>query len=306
MTARGGVKLAHAQELRLWEEAARLTSDPDFGLHFAEWLAPRTVDVFDALAFAVRSCATLGDQLRLVTQYSSLVHNEIVLTLEFEADHVLLVHTHRRAPLQPARHPVEACLTLAVLIAREETGDDFSPVGVRFRHPRPSSEEEHGRLFRAPIHFGTPVDALVLEYTHLARPQRRSEPQLLALLDKQLAGLHGGHGAPTPLGHRVRREFVAHLPKGEPSVGTVAARLRMSPRTLQRQLQAEGTSFAAVLSELRRELAAKYLRDPNIAIAEIAFLLGFQDSSAFYRAFRRWEGTTPLAFRRGVPDSQGE
>ncbi len=305
VVAGGDVKLAHAQELRLWEEAARLTADPDFGLHFAEWLAPRTADVFGALAFAVRSCATLGDQLRLVTQYSSLVHNEILLTLELEADHVLLVHTHRRAPPHPTRHPVEGLLTLAVLIARQETGDDFSPVAVHFRHPRPNNVEEHGRVFGAPVHFGTPVDALVLDYAHLARPQRRSEPQLLALLDKQLAGLHGEHVAPTPLRHRVRRELVAHLPKGEPSVGTVAARLQMSPRTLQRQLQSEGTSFAAVLGDLRRELAARYLRDPHIAIAEVAFLLGFQDISAFYRAFRRWEGMTPLAFRRGIPDREG-
>jgi AraC-like DNA-binding protein len=75
----------------------------------------------------------------------------------------------------------------------------------------------------------------------------------------------------------------------------------MSPRSLQRRLHSEGTSFAEVLSELRRDLALRYLRDQRIAIAEVGFLLGFLDVSAFHRAFKRWTGSTPAEYQRSLP-----
>ena len=78
--------LLHSQELRLWDEAARLTGDRDFGLHLAEWIAARPEEFFDLLAFAVRSCATLGDQYRRMGRYVRLLHKETHLSLEFDGD----------------------------------------------------------------------------------------------------------------------------------------------------------------------------------------------------------------------------
>lgn len=77
----------------------------------------------------------------------------------------------------------------------------------------------------------------------------------------------------------------------------------MSPRSLQRRLREEGTTFAELLEELRRDLALRYLRDPRIGIAEVGFLLGFRDVTAFHRAFRRWMGTTPASYRRAAGSS---
>ena len=80
----------------------------------------------------------------------------------------------------------------------------------------------------------------------------------------------------------------------------IAEKLHMSPRSLQRRLHSEGTSFAELLSELRRDLALRYLRDQRIAIAEVGFLLGFLDVSAFHRAFKRWTGSTPAEYQRST------
>jgi AraC-like DNA-binding protein len=84
-----------------------------------------------------------------------------------------------------------------------------------------------------------------------------------------------------------------------PSLDRVASTLGVSARTLQRQLREEGTSFAGVLTELRREMAPALLRDGRLAVSEVAFLLGYEDPSAFQRAFRRWFGRSPRAFRSG-------
>ena len=88
-------------------------------------------------------------------------------------------------------------------------------------------------------------------------------------------------------------------------MSTIARKLHMSPRSLQRRLQGENTSFATVLFELRRDLAQRYLRDERIAIGEVGFLLGFLDVAAFQRAFKRWTGTTPAQYRRSAQERSG-
>jgi AraC-like DNA-binding protein len=95
----------------------------------------------------------------------------------------------------------------------------------------------------------------------------------------------------------VRRCLVGELCNGQPTLQQIAPRLHMNPRTLHRRLDDAGTSFRRVLMELRRELAARHLTEDQLAISEIAFLLGFSEPSAFHRAFKRWTGHAPLAFR---------
>jgi len=99
----------------------------------------------------------------------------------------------------------------------------------------------------------------------------------------------------------VRRVLWSELTEAVPSLDGVAKALGASARTLQRQLRDEQTSFAAVLAELRREMAPSLLRDGQLAVAEVGFLLGYEDPSAFQRAFRRWFGRSPRAFRK-APD----
>ena len=114
--------LLHTQELRLWDEAARLTGDRDFGLHLAEWIAARPEEFFDLLAFAVRSCATLGEHYRVAGRYLRLVHQGIYLNLEEEPDVARLVHGHYQEPSPPPRHPVESLLALSLLHGRRAIG----------------------------------------------------------------------------------------------------------------------------------------------------------------------------------------
>ena len=88
------------------------------------------------------------------------------------------------------------------------------------------------------------------------------------------------------------------MASGRPDVGAVAHELGLSERTLQRRITAEGTTFRALLTEARQELGSQLLSDPSIDIEEVAFLLGYQDTNSFYRAFREWENMTPGQWRR--------
>jgi AraC-like DNA-binding protein len=90
------------------------------------------------------------------------------------------------------------------------------------------------------------------------------------------------------------------LKGGDASLEVLAARLGMSARTLQRKLRALGTSHQELLDEMRKALAVRYLAEPDVAVCEVAYLLGFSESSAFHRAFKRWTGTTPSEFRKRI------
>ena len=297
--------LLHSQELHLWDEAARLTGDRDFGLHLAEWIAACSEELFDVLAFAVRSCATLGDHYRLAGRYTRLVHQGIYLKLEEEPNVARLLHGHYQEPSMPPRHPVEGMLALLLLQGRRAIGEEFTPQAVCFTHARPEQVSEQERIFRAPVHYGCPRNELVLDRALLLRPQRHAEPRLLAMLDRQLAGLLSELPENRSVQDAVRRYMMDELPEREPGMAAIAGKLHMSPRSLQRRLQSEGTSFAMVLFELRRDLALRYLRDQRIAIGEVGFLLGFLDVAAFQRAFKRWTGITPAQYRRSGLERSG-
>jgi AraC-like DNA-binding protein len=160
------------------------------------------------------------------------------------------------------------------------------------------SEQE--RIFGAPVRYGCPRNEVVLDRALLDRPQRHAEQRLLAVLDRQLGALLSGLPQSRRFRDVVMHSMMDELPEREPVVATMAAKLRMSERSLQRRLQSEGTSFAEVLSDLRRDRALHYLKDGRISIGEVAFLLGFLDVTAFHRAFKRWTGSTPAEYRRSA------
>ena len=300
------IDVPHADELRLWAAAARLSGDDDFGLHLAEWLAPRAEESFDVLAFALRCCATLGEHYRRASRYLRLVHEGIYLNVEEGPELAHLVHGHHVEPADPPRHPVEGFLALTLLIGRRWSGVELVPREVHFVHARPARSSDHERIFRSPVHFGAARNELVLDRALLASPQLHAEPRLLAVLNRQLDGLLSEIPERERFRDVVERCMMDELPDREPSIAVIAEKQHMSPRTLQRRLANEGTSFVSVLSDVRRALAVRYLRDQRIAIGEVGFLLGFRDVTAFHRAFRRWTGTTPAKYRRTPQASDRE
>ena len=98
----------------------------------------------------------------------------------------------------------------------------------------------------------------------------------------------------------IHDKIFTSLENGNTSIDSIANQIHVSARTLQRRLEDEGTSFAELLDQTRNIAAVEYLKDPHISITETAFLLGFSDSSTFYRAFKRWTKQTPAQFRKAL------
>jgi AraC-like DNA-binding protein len=288
-------RVPRSAELALWQSATLLTGDDCFGLHLAEALP---IDVYGALGFATRGSATLGEAYRRVARFIRVLRSGVALEIVADGAVVRLRHVAPAGEAPPSRHAVEWLMANLVVMARKGVDPAVAPREARFRHPAPARTDEHRRMFGAAVRFAQDHDELALDATLLARPQREAEPALASVLDRHLDEALARLPAAGFL-DRIRAALADDLRRGgEPTLDTLARRLHMSSRSLQRRLQHEGTSLQALLAGLRADLAARYLGEADCSISEVAFLLGFSEVSTFHRAFKRWTGKTPAAFRR--------
>jgi AraC-like DNA-binding protein len=287
-------RVPRSREVRLWAEAVHQTGDLDFGLHLAEQVGAGDLG---GVGFAVRSSATLGEAYGRVRRYLALLNQDIGLEV------VALGHGDvalRHVPptlLPPPRQAVECFMALLHIVGRRGLGSEFELRGLELRHGRPESVEVHRRVFDVIPRFSAPHDALIFAGALLDRPQCTAEPALGSVLDRHLADLLRLLPPTGSFAEQVRGGLLRELERGEPELERLARRLHMSPRSLQRRLQREGTSLKLLTAELRRELAVRHLGEPHESIGEIAFLLGFSEPSTFHRAFKRWTGMTPIEYR---------
>ena len=139
---------------------------------------------------------------------------------------------------------------------------------------------------------------MLVSADQLALPVSAADPYLLAVLEQHADEALGRQAqARDGLRERVGRLLTQDLPRGVPTARQVASALGMSERTFARRLQAEDTSFRALVDDVRREMARSYLSDPELSLAQVAYLIGYGDQSAFSNSFRRWTGQSPRRFR---------
>jgi AraC-like DNA-binding protein len=285
--------------MRLWEEIERRVDAPCFGLRFSE--SQVGASTFSVVGFAARSSRTYGEALRRVARYSRLLNDTEEFTLDLAGDTCVIGQNPRGlAPPWP-RHKAESAMTNYVVLGRAWTGRTWSPIEVSFVHARPRDTSEHRRIFGCPARFGRPRNELRIDASLLALPQIGASPDLGDYLSQHAEKLLSTL-APQTLLDDVHRAVRDALPDGPPELSAIARRLGLSPRSLQRRLAEEGTTFARLVDETRRAVALELLSDRRVTIEEIAFLLGFADVRGFRRAFERWTGTSPRAFRAAGAD----
>jgi AraC-like DNA-binding protein len=276
----------------LLAESERATGDDNIGLHVAEHAE---LGSFDVHFYAMVSSPTLGAAFERLCRYQRLIHETSQVRLERSGDRAIL--SHRLAGGLPApRQTAELLLAAWVRAGRVVTGTEWSPAEVRFAHRAPRDSRDHDRFFGAPSRFAAGENALVLPAALLDLPCRRTDPALLSLLDRYAADRLDGPLAAT-IADRARAALSEQLRAGNVTAHGLAARLNVSVRTLHRALASEGTSYRRLLDQLRLDIAARHLLDDRMSVAEVAFLVGFSELSAFHRAFKRWTGRTPLTFR---------
>ncbi|WP_437984117.1 AraC family transcriptional regulator [Sorangium sp. So ce117] len=287
-------RLSYRRWIALWDDVVERAGDPGVGLRAAEALSIGHWDVMD---YVVASSDTVGDAFQRFSRHFAVISTAVRHVLHVDRTEARLVREH--APgATPHRVATEFGFANIVLRFRALAATPLSPSSVQFRHPRCAEIEAYTRIFACPVRFRAPCDAIVLPRAALATPMKGAAPELCAVLERHAAllvqKLPPAHAS---LVERARHALALELHGGAPKLATVAKRLGLSARTLQRRLSEDGFPFRALVEKTREELALRYLEDPALGLAEIGSLVGFSDVSAFYKAFRRWTGSTPGQLR---------
>ena len=287
-------RIPYAKHVALLEGAAAVARDDTFGFQFGG-----TRDLRDAglLGYVGLSAATFGAGLRNVQRYMRVMSEGVQLTIKPDSTETL-VHVDTVDPrFRTSRQLFEFGLALLVRWCRLMTGRTITPVWVGLRHERLTNRDEFRRFFGCPVHFGRGQNVACLSSRDLSLPLATADERLNRLLRTYCEETLARRDQVAVLSQEVERAIAAHLPAGRAQLDTVAAELGMSKRTLSRRLSDEEISFGEIRERLRRDLALRYLEDPTLNLAQIAYLLGYSEVSAFNHAFRRWTGSTPSVFR---------
>ena len=280
--------------LTLMERVIALTGDQDLGLRAALRSARGE---FDLVEFVVASSATYRDCIALIRRYIRLLNDAVELDFETRDGTAIAQWSYS---LALGRIPTDFLMASFYLaFARRATAVPDLRLEICFAHEEPDDTRLYRRIFRAGrLRFSAPFDGFVFDEHLLDRPTTGGDPRLHTLLrrlaEERLAELPEA----AAMTQRVRVLATREVSGGEPTAEHISSLLHMSRRTLARRLEQEGTSFRAIMDDLRRGLAERYLALDDLGMSEIAALLGFSDPAAFHRAFRRWRGQSPSEYRR--------
>ncbi len=285
---------------RLFAEAERRTHDPDVGLHMGEWYNPGALNI---LGYVVLSCRSAADVLDRLARYAAILNDGLRVRVTREGDRTLcrldaldgLDNYLTRAP----RHPIEAMSAGVAMTMRNLTGHAIEPVAIAFRHEAPADVAEHRRVFGKDVRFDAAENLLAFATSDLDAAVRSANPELLEVFERHADDAIARLDQLGPVSRRVVRLLGERVKGIAPTLDDVASELAMSARSIQRSLRTEGTSYQHLLDDVRRELAVRHLSVRGTSAAEVAFLTGFSEPSAFSRAFRRWTGVTPGAYCAG-------
>jgi AraC-like DNA-binding protein len=289
-------QLPLSHQARLERESPKLTGDPAIALHLAAQCRGDGGGVGIVGHLAAHS-RTVGDGLQQVVRYANLLGTGIGLTLRRRDPTAALVHVRTNPDLATVQG-AEMALAETVMTLRQLAGGVFDPVIARFRHPPPAYVAEYRVVFGDAVRFGQAEDSVTFPSTVLDLPSPQAQPYVGRVLTEHANALLERADAAGPYRRRVQESILLQLPHGPAGVDRTARALGMSRQTLYRRLKDEGTSFQALLDDIRRRSAARYLAEPGHALSDVAFLLGFSDYSAFHRAVRRWFGVSPHTYRQ--------
>ena len=279
----------------VFENAERERRVPNLALQ----LAQRTpVGANPLLDYLLVTSDSVEQGLERLTRYLRLVNPSVGLAIRREWSPVRMVVERAQAQLF-----TELTVSLCVIRLMRETGDQFRAAHVSFTH-QPDDVVEYAKVLQCPVRSRASWNGIAIAKRTLEIPLKRRDPALRSWLERQANAILARLPAAGDACDEVRSVLSAQATAGEMTIDAVARRLSTTARTLQRRLARSGTSFEELRDDARRQAAELYLSTTTLTIAEVTYLLGYSEPTAFHRAFRRWHGTTPQAFRAQAAPSR--
>jgi AraC-like DNA-binding protein len=284
--------------VRISQCAQALTDDPALGLHLGQELGTEMLDV---VGMMMSTAPDLRAAIHSTLQYSPLLTTLGHAELEEDGDEARIV-LHLLPEVEPIALYCAELVWATVWSARRLVRGEAVLRRLTFRQPAPAWADEFHQVFgeETEIVFGAPRTTLVLDRRSLDLPMARHTPGLYQRLQEQAARrlasrLPAETASATALARRIIED---HLGERLLDLTVIAQHMGMSPRTLQRRLKDEGTTFQGLYDACRQQVARTELLEHATDMATIAAMLGYSEPANFYRAFRDWFGISPSEYRK--------
>lgn len=286
-------RIAFHKHATLLEVASRELGDPCYGMHLGSSLALKDLDL---LGYICLNSATLGDCLLNLTRYCRVLSDGFDQVVVEDADGIAVVTEvlDKRAVGMPQSTELRLSLYRPMLSAL--IGKAVNILRYEMPHSQVGPLTEYQTVYHAPVQFNAMRTAVIIGREMLDLAIAEADHGLLKILTRHADEILERRPGTNNLSHSVRTAIASRLQAGETSIGDVSRELGMSSRTLARRLHEHGLSYRDLLNQLRHDLALRYLTDGNHTHAQIAYLLGFTDVSAFSHAFKRWTGLSPSQY----------
>jgi AraC-like DNA-binding protein len=284
--------ISYRAAIQAIESAAQTTDTPDFGRRLAQ---RQGIEILGPVGVAARTAATVADALRIfstyMAAYSPVIAIHVAPLADAQRSFLTIEFLLDRTPPHP--QTTELSLGVSLRVLRFLMGVDYAPVTVHLPHDPLTPEADYVRYFGCTPHFGERTAGFTVRSADLRRPLHRDDVAHRAVVDY----LNGITPRNAGIVESVRTIVRQLLPTGAATLDVVAGQFNLHPKTLQRRLADENTTFAALVDQVRKDAADRYLRSTGIGLSHLARELGYAEQSVLTRSCKRWFGAGPAAYR---------
>ncbi|MCP4131063.1 MAG: AraC family transcriptional regulator [bacterium] len=278
---------------KAWDEIARQLEDPFLGLHFGESFAKQAEGHF--IFTLMKNSKNLEKALQSMFRYHNLMTDLVQPRLRVKDTDAIIDWEEPGA----VRHLSESVLGLMAMVLRQMTNSEIEMKAVFFSHELPRKSEEYKRIFTIEPEFNSGSNGLVFHKKELKRGFPLAHGEFESYLRHYAETVEQRYYKESSYSEKIMTMIKQALLSGDDySLKAMAIKFDMSTRHLQNKLEAEGVQYRAVLDRAREEIAKHLLKQKDVLLCDVAFMLGYSEQSSFNHAFKKWTGVTPGEFRR--------
>lgn len=289
-------RIALARYLELFEDAALLAEDSLLGARLGNALPPG--EMLGPIGLLVLTSPCLRTGLENMTKYIKTWQDATEISLHDHGETTIWSYRITDDSLNPRRQDAEFTISFTCMMARAYFGLHWKPIEVHFEYPRPRNWKTLQNILRAPLWFEQPYNAIVFESADLDRPVKHNNAGFAPYLRRHAEDMLAATEQPNNLTEQIQEIIARNLGHMPVNLNSIAHHLKIPVRSLQRYLAQEGTSLREILRDAKHNQARALLKKTQHQSGSIAQAVGYTDSSAFWRAFRSWEGVSPAVFSR--------